>query len=156
MADKIVATLQFDEGEPLYDIDHALVMCQLHKFHRGTLYLYKKKSLYEEILKHYMEMSDLDQVVNTCRRFGDQNPALWTKTLQFVAKDCTAQPEQVTSLSIRGSMVSNHWFAMALYVPSQCQLNLNSNRASLGRRVLKNKRDIVGIVGQIWLLSMIL
>ena len=104
MADKIVATLQFDEGEPLYDIDHALVMCQLHKFHRGTLYLYKKKSLYEEILKHYMEMSDLDQVVNTCRRFGDQNPALWTKTLQFVAKDCTAQPEQVTSLSIRGPM----------------------------------------------------
>ena len=125
-----MATLQFDEGEPLYDIDHALVMCQLHKFHRGTLYLYKKKSLYEEILKHYMEMSDLDQVVNTCRRFGDQNPALWTKTLQFVAKDCTAQPEQVTSLSIRGLLLlCSSGTNEQCKVEGSCQLRKNHQGA---------------------------
>ena len=96
LAGKIMSTLKHDEENPVYDTDHALVMCQLHQFHPGTLHLYKRKGLHGEILKHYMEKGDLSQVVETCRNFGDQNPGLWLQTLQFVANDCTAQPEQVT------------------------------------------------------------
>ena len=99
LAGKISSTLNYDEERPRYDIDHALVMCQLHRFHQGTLYLYKKKGLYGEILKHYMEQGELNQVVETCRKFGDQNPGLWLQTLQFVANDNNAEPEQVCSIA---------------------------------------------------------
>ena len=93
---QILETLENPDAK--YDSDHALVMCQLHGFHRGTLFLYEKKELYGEILKHHIEQENLNQAVMTCRKFGDAHPGLWLQTLQCVADDCSAQPEQVAEI----------------------------------------------------------
>lgn len=67
-----------------YDNDHALVLCQLHNFLKGTLYLYDRKGLHHQILKIHMEMNDIEAALDTCRQFGPQNPNLWVQALQLV------------------------------------------------------------------------
>ena len=68
-------------------------MCQLHNFHPGTLYLYEKKQLFGEILKHHIQYRNVAAAVSTCRKFGDQNPGLWLQTLQFVAPGLQVCPD---------------------------------------------------------------
>ena len=84
---KILGTLKNSNAK--YNSDHVLVMCQLHNFHHGTLFLYEKKQLYGEILKHHIQHRNVAAAVATCRKFGDQNPGLWLQTLQFIANDCS-------------------------------------------------------------------
>ena len=67
-----------------YDNDHALILCQLHNFLKGTLYLYERKELHHQILKIHMEMNNVDEALKTCRQFGPQNPNLWVQALQLV------------------------------------------------------------------------
>ena len=78
-----------------YDNDQALVLCQLHNFLRGTLYLYEKKGLHEQILKLHLEMNNLKDGLNTCRQFGDQHPNLWVEALTLLGDCSNTLPETV-------------------------------------------------------------
>ena len=78
-----------------YDNDQALVLCQLHNFLRGTLYLYEKKGLHEQILKLHLEMNNLRDGLNTCRQFGDQHPNLWVEALTLLGDCSNTLPETV-------------------------------------------------------------
>ena len=67
-----------------FDNDHALVLCQMHNFLKGTLHLYERKGLHQQILKIHMEMNNVEAALATCRSSGAQNPNLWVQALQLV------------------------------------------------------------------------
>ncbi|XP_064382449.1 vacuolar protein sorting-associated protein 11 homolog [Halichondria panicea] len=71
--------------EASYDLDHALVLAQMHDFKDGILYLYEKALLFQQILQYHMEHNDYDQVMDTCKRHGRQDPNLWVQALSYFA-----------------------------------------------------------------------
>ena len=86
---KIMDILKTDGDK--YNVDQALVLCQLNNFQPGLLYLYQKSEMYEQILKHYFVEGDPEAGVNTCRRFGGQCPQLWVTALQSIAESNTTE-----------------------------------------------------------------
>jgi len=79
--------------EARYDLEHALVLAQMHDFRTGTLYLYERAGLFQQILLYHMEHNDYDQVMDTCRRHGRQDPNLWVQALSYFAsrQECKAK-----------------------------------------------------------------
>ncbi|XP_071958560.1 vacuolar protein sorting-associated protein 11 homolog isoform X2 [Antedon mediterranea] len=69
-----------------YDIDQALVLCQMHDFKKGILYLYEKAKLYQQILRYHMDHDEYEQVLATCKRYGKQDSNLWVQTLAYFAR----------------------------------------------------------------------
>ncbi|KAJ3397684.1 Vacuolar protein sorting-associated protein 11, partial [Chytriomyces hyalinus] len=53
-----------------YDLDHALILCQINKFQAGIMYLYERMQMYNEILEHYMTNDDYSSVIEFCIKFG--------------------------------------------------------------------------------------
>eukprot|EP00057_Strongylocentrotus_purpuratus_P007251 XP_011661725.1 PREDICTED: regulator of G-protein signaling 3 [Strongylocentrotus purpuratus] len=83
-----------------YDIDQALVLCQMHSFQKGILYLYEKAQLYQQILHFHMEHDSYDQIIEDCKRYGNQDPNLWVQALSyFAAKEENCKPYIVEVLS---------------------------------------------------------
>ena len=121
-----------------YNSDHVLVMCQLHNFHPGTLYLYEKKQLFGEILKHHIQYRNVAAAVSTCRKFGDQNPGLWLQTLQFVANDSSHDnPNQQEQIAEILSVVEHNRLMSPLLVIRTLASSPNAN-LGLVRDFLKN------------------
>ncbi|KAH3841675.1 vacuolar protein sorting-associated protein 11 homolog [Dreissena polymorpha] len=69
-----------------YDLDQALVLCQMNNFQLGILYLYEKARLYQQILRYHMDNDAYDLVIQTCNSFGMQDPHLWVQALSYFAK----------------------------------------------------------------------
>ncbi|XP_013381879.1 vacuolar protein sorting-associated protein 11 homolog [Lingula anatina] len=69
-----------------YDLDQALVLCQMNNFKAGILYLYEKARLYQQILRYHMEHNEYVHVIDTCKRFGDKDQNLWTQALAYFAR----------------------------------------------------------------------
>jgi len=67
-----------------FDMGHALVLCQVHKFDRGILECYEKMKLFNEILQYYMDAGDHDMVLRTCNRLG-KDPQMWAKALAYLS-----------------------------------------------------------------------
>ena len=133
---KLLETLKSCNAK--YNSDHVLVMCQLHNFHPGTLYLYEKKQLYGEILKHHIQYRNVAAAVSTCRKFGDQNPGLWLQTLQFVANDCSDDnPHQQDQIAEILSVVEHNRLMSPLLVIRTLASSPNAN-LGLVRDFLKN------------------
>ena len=79
--DKIMKLLEAPKSN--YDSDQALVLCKIHQFRLGILYLYQKLGLYNDLLEFYMERQEYNNVLQSCQSFGDKQPLLWTKALVF-------------------------------------------------------------------------
>ncbi len=77
------------------DEDQALILCQRHSFSQGALFLYERRGLFSEVLNHHVSLGDVSAAVQTCRRFGDRQPDLWVRALQFIAREGEAEPEQI-------------------------------------------------------------
>ncbi|XP_077990077.1 vacuolar protein sorting-associated protein 11 homolog [Glandiceps talaboti] len=92
---KTLNLLQNTEAQ--YDIDQALVLCQMHNFKAGILYLYEKAKIYQQIIRYHMENDDPDEYVNiidACKRFGQQDPSLWVQALSYFAgKEENCKPQ---------------------------------------------------------------
>ena len=69
-----------------YDMDHALILCQMHEFREGILYLYEKTHLYKHIVKYHMDHEEFDKVIEMCKAHGDKEPSLWRDALIFFGK----------------------------------------------------------------------
>lgn len=69
-----------------YDMNLALVICQLNNFKSGMLFLYEKNAMYQRILNYYMEQNNYFQILETCKRYGHQDPNLWIQSLQYFSK----------------------------------------------------------------------
>ena len=81
-------------GEAAYDAEHALVLCQMHGFRAGTLYLYERLGLYTEVLATHMAAEDKGALLQACGRLAPAQPQLWVDTLAFLGSrqyDCSRE-----------------------------------------------------------------
>uniref|UniRef100_L7M659 Vacuolar protein sorting-associated protein 11 homolog n=1 Tax=Rhipicephalus pulchellus TaxID=72859 RepID=L7M659_RHIPC len=69
-----------------YDLDQALVLCQMNGFKPGILHLYEKAKLYHQILAYHIDQHDYDGVIKLCEKFGIYDPNLWIQALGFFAR----------------------------------------------------------------------
>jgi hypothetical protein len=90
------------EQNPGYDKDLALVLCQMHKFRDGLLFLYEKMKLYKEVLACYMKDGDYAGLISTCKRLGDVGPgsdlSLWNDVLVYFGErgeNCANEVKEV-------------------------------------------------------------
>ncbi|TPX63051.1 hypothetical protein SpCBS45565_g06884 [Spizellomyces sp. 'palustris'] len=72
-----------------YDLDHALVLCKMHSFGEGILYLYERLALHKDILQQHMDAEDYSSIIATCKTYGDQDHSLWTHALAYFAEKGT-------------------------------------------------------------------
>lgn len=78
-------------AEAKYDLDHAMVLSQMHNFKRGILFLYEKAKSYQLILRYHMDHNDYDAVIEDCKNHGGKDPSLWSQALSYFTKkdgDC--------------------------------------------------------------------
>ncbi|KAG5843853.1 hypothetical protein ANANG_G00155300 [Anguilla anguilla] len=78
--------------------DKALVLCQMHNFKEGVLYLYEKGKLYQQIMHYHMQNEEYGKVVEACKRYGNQEACLWEQALGYFARkeeDCKAYISEV-------------------------------------------------------------
>ncbi|UJR32086.1 hypothetical protein I4U23_019554 [Adineta vaga] len=68
------------------DVTRAMVVCQKYNFKPGVICLYDKARLYQQILQYQMENKDDDEIVATCRKYGDEDPQLWIQALSYFSK----------------------------------------------------------------------
>lgn len=96
-----------------YDKAQALVVCHMHGFSDGILYLYEEQKLYQQILRycvaivlgsvcdcffrHHMSKGDSEAVLTCCKRFGHQEPSLWVQALWACIRDQKNPPEELLS-----------------------------------------------------------
>ncbi|XP_068706072.1 vacuolar protein sorting-associated protein 11 homolog isoform X2 [Montipora foliosa] len=95
--------------EARYDIDHALVLAQMHHFKAGILYLYEKAKLYQQILHYHMEQNEYGHVIDTCKKYGNLDTSLWVQALSYFARretDCKSQIMEALSHIDRGNLMS--------------------------------------------------
>ncbi|XP_050309231.1 vacuolar protein sorting-associated protein 11 homolog isoform X2 [Anthonomus grandis grandis] len=69
------------------DKAHALVVCNMHSFSKGILYLYEEQKLYQQILRYHIAKNDPTSVLECCTRFGHQEPTLWVQALWSCVRD---------------------------------------------------------------------
>lgn len=75
-----------------YDKSQALVVCHMHSFGDGILYLYEEQKLYQQILRHHISKNDSSSILACCRRFGHQEPTLWVQALWSCVRDTITPP----------------------------------------------------------------
>eukprot|EP00795_Rhopilema_esculentum_P008547 gene8547-14548_t len=99
----------FTNTESKYDLDHALVLAQMHNFKRGILFLYEKAKLFQQILRYHMEHNDHDAIIDNCKKYGRQDTSLWSQALSYFARkeeDCRSQIREVLEHIDRYNLLS--------------------------------------------------
>ncbi|GMY11086.1 vacuolar protein-sorting-associated protein 11 homolog [Fagus crenata] len=88
--------------QPLYDVDLAIILCEMNAFNEGLLYLYEKMKLYKEVIACYMQAHDHEGLIACCKRLGDSgkggDPSLWADLLKYfgeLGEDCSKEVKQV-------------------------------------------------------------
>nr|XP_043629208.1 vacuolar protein-sorting-associated protein 11 homolog [Erigeron canadensis] len=91
-----------DQEQPLYDVDLAIILCEMNAFKEGLLYLYEKLKLYKEVIACYMRSHDHDGLIACCKRLGDSgtggDPTLWADLLKYfgeLGEDCSKEVREV-------------------------------------------------------------
>eukprot|EP00887_Chlorella_sp_A99_P001223 scaffold14.g1223.t1 len=102
--------------EPRYDVQRALVVCRLHGFSPGLLFLYERLRLYREAAGVLMESGDWDGLISTCEAHGDArtggDPQLWHDALRYFRRvgaqqraDCSWHVQQVLQRIEAGNLL---------------------------------------------------
>ncbi|XP_075696250.1 vacuolar protein sorting-associated protein 11 homolog [Rhinoderma darwinii] len=71
--------------------DKALVLCQMHNFQKGVLYLYEQGKLFQQIMHYHMQNDQYQEVIEACKQYGEQESCLWEQALSYFARkeeDC--------------------------------------------------------------------
>lgn len=91
-----------DQEQPLYDVDLAIILCEMNSFNEGLLHLYEKLKLYKEVIACYMQAHDHEGLIACCKRLGDSgtggDPTLWADLLKYfgeLGEDCSKEVKQV-------------------------------------------------------------
>jgi len=85
-----------------YTEQQALLLCSQHNFEAGLLFLYERLHQPLSALRHHIAKGDLNKVLHTCRRFGEQHPQLWLQALRFLA---TLEPDTAAANAERLSHI---------------------------------------------------
>ena len=87
---------------PLFDVDLAIILCEMNSFKEGLLYLYEKMKLYKEVIACYMQAHDHDGLIACCKKLGDSgkggDPSLWADLLKYfgeLGEDCSKEVKEV-------------------------------------------------------------
>ncbi|WJZ99682.1 hypothetical protein VitviT2T_018103 [Vitis vinifera] len=87
---------------PLYDVDLAIILCEMNAFKEGLLYLYEKMKLYKEVIACYMQAHDHEGLIACCKRLGDSgkggDPSLWADLLKYfgeLGEECSKEVKEV-------------------------------------------------------------
>jgi len=91
-----------------YDDDQALVLCKMHDFREGILYLYEKLTVYNEIVQYYMEHNEYENIIRACKKYGDKDPNLWVQVLTYFARkdeDCQKEITEVLTYVDRDNLL---------------------------------------------------
>lgn len=90
------------EPQPRYDEDLAIVLCEMHGFRDGLLFLYEKMKLYKELMACYMHDKDYEGLIACCKRLSDPSrdgdSSLWADVLQYFGErgdDCSKEVKEV-------------------------------------------------------------
>jgi len=88
------------QGAPAYDPQHALVLCRLHGFSAGLVFLYDRLRLPRELLRVHVAAGDHAAVLAACVEHGDAvrggDPQLWADALDYL---CAAPPPYAAAAS---------------------------------------------------------
>lgn len=91
-----------DLEHPLYDVDLAIILCEMNAFKEGLLYIYEKMKLYKEVIACYMQAHDHEGLIACCKKLGDSDkggdPTLWADLLKYfgeLGEDCTKEVKDV-------------------------------------------------------------
>lgn len=87
---------------PMYDVDLAIILCEMNAFKDGLLFLYEKMKLYKEVIACYMQAHDHDGLIACCKKLGDStqggDPSLWGDLLKYfgeLGEDCSKEVKEV-------------------------------------------------------------
>ncbi|XP_043720547.1 vacuolar protein-sorting-associated protein 11 homolog [Telopea speciosissima] len=87
---------------PLYDVDLAIILCEMNAFKEGLLFLYEKMKLYKEVIACYMQAHDHEGLIACCKKLGGSNkggdPSLWGDLLKYfgeLGEDCSKEVKEV-------------------------------------------------------------
>ncbi|KAJ6811689.1 vacuolar protein-sorting-associated protein 11-like protein [Iris pallida] len=93
-----------DTDNPLYDVDLAIILCEMNAFKDGLLFLYEKMKLYKEVIACYMQAHDHEGLIACCKKLGDStqggDPSLFSDLLRYfgeLGEDCTKEVKEVLS-----------------------------------------------------------
>jgi hypothetical protein len=93
-----------DQEHPLYDVDLAIILCEMNSFKDGILFLYEKMKLYKEVIACYMQAHDHEGLLACCKRLGDSgqggDPSLWADLLKYfgeLGEECSKEVKEVLS-----------------------------------------------------------
>lgn len=91
-----------DQENPLYDVDLAIILCEMNAFKEGLLFIYEKMKLYKEVIACYMQTHDHEGLIACCKRLGDSgkggDPSLWADVLKYfgeLGEDCSKEVKEV-------------------------------------------------------------
>ncbi|GFZ05247.1 vacuolar protein sorting 11 [Actinidia rufa] len=91
-----------DLEHPLYDVDLAIILCEMNAFKEGLLYLYEKMKLYKEVMACYMQAHDHEGLIACCKKLGDSgkggDQSLWADVLKYfgeLGEDCSKEVKEV-------------------------------------------------------------
>lgn len=91
-----------EADHPLYDVDLAIILCEMNAFREGLLHLYEKMKLYKEVIACYMQAHDHEGLIACCKRLGDSgkggDPSLWADLLKYfgeLGEECSKEVKEV-------------------------------------------------------------
>lgn len=127
-----------------YDMNLALIICQLHNFRPGMLYLYEKNNMYQRILQFHMDSNDYTNILDTCKRYGNQDSNLWIQALQYFSKreeyNCKEFIMQIISNIERLNLLQP---LMVIKILSQnSTLTIDTVKEYLLKRMRKEEKEI--------------
>ena len=80
-SDKVMRILE--SKDPNYDVEQALLLCSANSFDAGRLFLLRKSKRFRNLLLHFMDRGDADNVIQCCEDYGDVDPQLWVEAVWF-------------------------------------------------------------------------
>lgn len=76
-----------DHSDSNYDTEHVLVLVQSYGFREGILKMYEKLSLHYDIVQYYMEVKDHENLIQSCIKYGSNDPNMWIQVLSYFANE---------------------------------------------------------------------
>eukprot|EP00884_Botryococcus_braunii_P005454 jgi/Botrbrau1/1490/Bobra.178_3s0045.1 len=140
--------------DPLLDPDHVLLLCRIHNFKEGLIFLYESLRLFREVLHVHMADQDHAGLIEACIRLGDASrggdPHLWTEVLEYFGSqttDCTAQVKEVLSCIEAGNLLPPLVVLQALSKNPNLKLSvvkgyISRHLASENARIEEDRRAI--------------
>lgn len=80
------------------DQSQVLILCRLHDYLPGILWVYEEDELYHLIVRRYLKVGEYNRLLDTCARLGKKRPTLWLQALAGLRDDPKAPVDMLTEI----------------------------------------------------------